>query len=163
MFLRNYIKRLLIKLIAAPHPPPQPKIRKEGSASTELSESTLVDDVSTDIEVDHVEADIIDNKKPESIQNQGRLILDATVTEQAIRFPTDLSLLNESREISEHLIDELYQVSSLTKKPRTYRRIARKAYLAIVKLRRPEAKNYVKASKNNFSIWNVICLRLNPY
>lgn len=72
--------------------------------------------------------------------------MDATVIEEAIRFPTDLSLLNESREISEYLIDELYQVSSLTKKPRTYRRIARKAYLAIVKLRRPGAKKLSKGA-----------------
>jgi len=33
--------------------------------------------------------------------HQGQLILDATVVEQAIRYPTDLSLLNEAREFSE--------------------------------------------------------------
>jgi hypothetical protein len=47
--------------------------------------------------------------------------LDATVTEQAMRFPTDLSLLNESREIRKDLIDDLYTLSSLAlSKPRTY-------------------------------------------
>jgi len=65
------------------------------------------------------------------------LILDATVTEQAIRYPTDLGLLNEAREISEQLIDHLYPQSTLKKKPRTYRQKARKQYLAIVKRRRP--------------------------
>jgi IS5 family transposase len=35
------------------------------------------------------------------------LILDATVVEQAIRYPTDLSLLNEAREFSERIIDTL--------------------------------------------------------
>jgi hypothetical protein len=38
----------------------------------------------------------------------GKLILDATVVEQAIRYPTDLSLLNEAREFSEKIIDKLY-------------------------------------------------------
>ena len=33
-------------------------------------------------------------------QHQGKLVLDATVVEQAIRYPTDLSLLNEAREAS---------------------------------------------------------------
>ena len=69
--------------------------------------------------------------------HQGRLIVDATVAEQAIRFPTDLSLLNESREISERLIDALYPHSGLSRKPRTYRQKARTAYLDIAKQRRP--------------------------
>ena len=72
-------------------------------------------------------------------RNHGKLILDATVAEQAIRYPTDLGLLNEAREVSERIIDELHVKSnrSQKKKPRTYREIARKAYLGLVKLRRP--------------------------
>jgi IS5 family transposase len=74
-------------------------------------------------------------------EREGKLILDATVAEQAIRFPTDLGLLNEAREISEKIIDEIYpHVSVLLKKPRTYRKEARKRYLAVVKQRRPRAK-----------------------
>ncbi|MCP4334197.1 MAG: transposase, partial [Gammaproteobacteria bacterium] len=65
---------------------------------------------------------------------------DATVAEQAIRYPTDLSLLNEAHEFSEQIIDLLYAQSALTKKPRTYRQQARKAYLSIVKQRRPGGK-----------------------
>lgn len=76
------------------------------------------------------------DKKPVKT-HQGRLIIDATVAEQAIRFPTDLSLLNESREISERLIDALYPHSGLSRKPRTYRQKARTAYLEIAKQRRP--------------------------
>jgi hypothetical protein len=68
--------------------------------------------------------------------HQGRLILDATVAEQAIRFPTDLSLLNEGREISEQIIDVLHALLGRKTKPRTYRQTARKDYLAIVKQRR---------------------------
>jgi len=72
--------------------------------------------------------------------HQGKLILDATVAPQAIRYPTDLSLLNEARQFSEQIIDELYPHTALQKKPRTYRQNARKAYLAIVKQRRPSGR-----------------------
>ena len=77
------------------------------------------------------------DKAPE---HQGKLILDATVAPQAIRYPTDLSLLNEAREFSEQIIDELYPKTDWKKKPRTYREKARKAYLAICKQRRPSSK-----------------------
>jgi hypothetical protein len=72
--------------------------------------------------------------------HQGKLILDATVAPQAIRYPTDLSLLNEARELTEQIIDKLFAKTELKKKPRTYRRKARQAYLAIAKQRRPSAK-----------------------
>jgi hypothetical protein len=78
---------------------------------------------------------------------QGKLILDATVAPQAIRYPTDLSLLNEAREFSEQIIDQLYPKSGLKKKPRTYREQARRAYLAMAKQRRPSAKARRKAIK----------------
>ncbi len=71
---------------------------------------------------------------------QGKLILDATVAPQAIRYPTDLSLLNEAREFTEQIIDKLYAKTELKKKPRTYRRKARQAFLAIAKQKRPSAK-----------------------
>ena len=73
-------------------------------------------------------------------KHQGKLILDATVTPQAIRYPTDLSLLNEARQFSEQIIDKLYAKTDWKHKPRTYRVKARKAYLAIVKQRRPSGR-----------------------
>ena len=79
--------------------------------------------------------------------HQGKLILDATVVEQAIRYPTDLSLINEAREFSEQIIDLLYAKTDLKQKPRTYRQKARKAYLAIVKQRRPGRKALRKGIK----------------
>ena len=66
-------------------------------------------------------------------ENKGKMLVDATVADQSIRYPTDLSLLNEAREISEGLIDELYKQSDYAQKPRTYRRIARKNYLNLAK------------------------------
>ena len=79
-------------------------------------------------------------REQETQDHQGKLILDATVAPQAIRFPTDLSLLNEARQFSEQIIDKLYPQTDLKKKPRTYRKNARKAYLGVVKKRRPGSK-----------------------
>ncbi len=79
--------------------------------------------------------------------HKGKLILDATVAPQAIRFPTDLGLLNEAREFSERIIDSLFANTDLKSKPRTYRQKARKAYLAIVKKKRPGAKLIRKGIK----------------
>ena len=76
----------------------------------------------------------------ETSEHQGKLILDATVTPQAIRYPTDLSLLNEARQFSEKIIDKLYPKTDWKKKPRTYRVKARKDYLAIAKQKRPSGK-----------------------
>ena len=78
-----------------------------------------------------------DEPKP---THKGKMIVDATVAEQAVRYPTDLSLLNESREISEKLIDILHEELGEGKKPRTYRQKGRKDYLAIVKRRVPGSK-----------------------
>lgn len=62
-------------------------------------------------------------------ENKGNLIVDATACPQDISYPTDLNLLNDSREKAEELIDFLYNPSKHDKKPRTYRENARKVYL----------------------------------
>jgi IS5 family transposase len=80
--------------------------------------------------------------------HQDRLILDVTVAEQAIRFPTDLGLLNESWEISERLIDALYPHSGLPGKPQAYRQQARQAYLVVVKQRHPGGKQLRRGIKH---------------
>jgi len=49
------------------------------------------------------------------------LIVDATIAPSNIKYPTDLDLLNDSREISEHIIDKLYTSDQFSQKPRTYR------------------------------------------
>lgn len=60
--------------------------------------------------------------------HKGSLLMDATACPQDIAYPTDLNLLNDAREKSEELIDEL-QANLTTTKPRTYREVARKKYL----------------------------------
>ena len=78
-------------------------------------------------------------------KHRGKLIIDATVAEQAIRYPTDLGTLNEAREISEKLIDRLYPMSGLQKKPRTYRQKARQDFLALVKKGKPRRQKIRQA------------------
>ena len=78
---------------------------------------------------------------------KGKLIVDATVAPQAIRFPTDLGLLNEARQCSEAIIDQLYPTTELTQKPRTYRQKARRDYLSVVKQKRPGAKRLRRGIK----------------
>jgi len=70
--------------------------------------------------------------------NNGKMILDATCTPADIAYPTDLKLLNEAREKTEEIIDA-FHVPDIGKKrkPRTYRRVARKSYLAVAKQKKP--------------------------
>lgn len=76
---------------------------------------------------------------------RGRVLLDATVCPQDIAYPTDLGLLNESREKTEELIDALYDRSKHTEKPRSYRIRARKEYLGVAKKRRRSKKEVRRA------------------
>ena len=80
-------------------------------------------------------------------QNRGKLILDASCAPADINYPTDLKLLNQAREQTEKLIDQLYEQvrTKLGKKPRTYRRIARKDYLQLAgRSGDPREKNSAK-------------------
>lgn len=83
--------------------------------------------------------------QPTTQKNQGRLLLDATVADQMIVYPTDLGLINRSREESERLIDLLYDILEVKSKPRTYRRNARKEYLNIAKKKHKTNKEIRKA------------------
>jgi transposase, IS5 family len=87
-----------------------------------------------------------ENVNQEDIENNaGDLIIDATVCPQDISYPTDLNLLNDAREKTEHLIDILYKQTSLESKPRTYREIARKKYLNTAQKKRKSKKVIRKA------------------
>lgn len=68
---------------------------------------------------------------------QGELVLGATVAAQAIQFPTDLSLLNEARELSGQVVDLPHADTEPNRKPWTYRAQARKAYLGTVTRKLP--------------------------
>ena len=78
--------------------------------------------------------------------NQGKLIVDASCTPADIRYPTDLSLLNEAREKSEGIIDVLHEpLRGEERKVRTYRERARRDYLRAAKKRRLKATELRKA------------------
>ncbi|MDP3445857.1 MAG: transposase, partial [Ignavibacteria bacterium] len=81
----------------------------------------------------------------ENRPNKGKIIFDATACPQDIAYPTDLNLLNDSREKSEQLIDLLYDSGLHQTKPRTYRKIARKRYLKTAQKKNKTRKEIRKA------------------
>ena len=80
-------------------------------------------------------------------KNWGTLTIDATCTPADITYPTDLKLLNEARESTERIIDDLCdQHSDLRKyKPRYDRGKARAAFLNVAKQKRPRRRK-IKAA-----------------
>ena len=80
------------------------------------------------------------------LTHRGKMIIDATACPQDIAYPTDLNLLNDAREKSDELIDLLYDKSIHKKKPRTYRRKARKLYLSEAQKKSSTAKAIRKAN-----------------
>ena len=81
---------------------------------------------------------------PGSSGNSGTMIVDATCAPSNIRYPQDVSLLNEARENAEKLLDVLHDPAD-GKKPRTYRKRARKDYLKYTRCRKHTAKTTRKA------------------
>lgn len=79
------------------------------------------------------------SNKTEAI-NMGTMIVDATCSPSNIRYPQDFSLLNESRVKLEEMIDYFHKTYHPWKKPRAYRRIARKDYLNLAKSKKRSAK-----------------------
>ena len=71
--------------------------------------------------------------------NSGTLILDATCCPADIAYPQDIDLLNQAREKAEKTVDELCEVTG-QKKPRMYRKRARKDYLRLSKSKKRSAK-----------------------
>ncbi|MCF2619726.1 hypothetical protein JQM63_07785 [Oscillibacter valericigenes] len=76
--------------------------------------------------------------------NGGTMIVDATCAPSNIRYPQDVSLLNAARENAETLLDVLHDPAD-GKKPRTYRKRARKDYLKYTRCRKHTAKMTRKA------------------
>jgi hypothetical protein len=94
---------------------------------------------------------IIEHNKPkteekeiEPPQNNGTINIDATIIEQDIQYPTDLNLLNESREMLDKLISVVCYKTGASR-PRTYRIKARKQYLNVAKKKKKSGKEIRKA------------------
>lgn len=88
------------------------------------------------------------NAKP---THHGRVIYDATACPQDIAYPTDLNLLNDSREKLEELIDHLYRQDLHEEKPRTYREVARKTYLQTAQKKNKSRKVIRKANRSQLN------------
>jgi len=94
-----------------------------------------------------------DDPDDEPPSHSGKLLVDATCTPADIKFPTDLGLLNEAREKTEQIIDDLHaeviqrsgEASPAPKKVRTYRQEARKRFLLVAKSKKTGAKKIRKA------------------
>jgi IS5 family transposase len=82
---------------------------------------------------------IVETPKP-----KGKLKLDATIADQMIKYPTDLDLLNDSRQESERIIDALCKKLEIEKRPPTYRRKARQHYLSLAKKKKKTTKEIRK-------------------
>ena len=80
-----------------------------------------------------------DANPPTGGGNSGTLIVDATCAPSEIRFPQDVSLLDEASENAEQIIDAL-QEQSVEKKPRTYRNKAHKDSLKYMRSRKHTEK-----------------------
>ncbi len=77
--------------------------------------------------------------------------MDATACDADIKCPTDLDLLNEGRQKAEELIDGLCLKPGVKDKPRTYRRVARKEFLNVSKMKRKPAKVLRKATRKQIN------------
>ena len=86
--------------------------------------------------IEELQMPAISTLEPTAITHEGKLIVDATACPQDISYPTDLNLLNDSREKAEELIDFLFFPAMHEKKPRTYRERARKDYLKTAQKKR---------------------------
>lgn len=91
---------------------------------------------------------------------QGKLLMDATCAPEDIRFPNDLSLLNEAREVTEAVVDALWAArpGSLrgAVKPRTYRKKGRVAFLSAIRSRKLSSPKLRRALR-----YQLHCIRRN--
>ncbi len=106
----------------------------------------LINEMNERIHEFHMEREFKKDKKDDAPNasggrpNKGEAIFDATACPQDIAYPTDLGLLNKAREITEEIIDELHIKNRQEKKPRTYRKIARRLYLKVAQNKKPSKK-----------------------
>ena len=82
--------------------------------------------------------------------NKGTLTIDATCSSANIRYPQDVSLLNEAREKLEEIIYRFCKCYSL-KLPRRYRKRARKEYLAFAKSKKHTSKKIHNALRKQLA------------
>jgi hypothetical protein len=75
---------------------------------------------------------------------KGKLIVDASCMPSDIRYPNDVSLLDEARRKTEAILDELCRAKGI-RKPRTYRHKARKDFIRFIHEKKPNGRKVRKA------------------
>jgi len=81
-------------------------------------------------------------------RNSGTLLMDATCIPEDIRYPHDVTLLDEARRKTEMIIDTMFEKSGQEgSKPRTYRKKARKEFLRFIKNKKRNTRDFRKALK----------------
>jgi hypothetical protein len=92
--------------------------------------------------------------------NCGTLIIDATCAPADIAFPTDLELCDKARHWTEVILDHYWRmfgsVNGKAEKPRTYREVARRRFLALNKRKKKSAKKIRKELR-----YQLGCIRRN--
>lgn len=74
---------------------------------------------------------------PDDPRPDGRLIIDATCAPADITYPTDLKVINQAREVTERIIDDLHAPHvGAVRRPRTYRKRARLVFVGAMKTKR---------------------------
>jgi transposase, IS5 family len=82
--------------------------------------------------------------------NQGTLILDATCVPEDIRFPTDISLLNDARSATEEMIDIMWNSNPMgdrERKPRTNREKLNKMVYTVLRMKKPRQSSLRRVTK----------------
>ena len=93
-----------------------------------------------------------EGEETDGVKNKGQLIVDATCTPADIRYPNDMSLLNESRLNAERIIDFLHSFNPRSDgKPRDYRVNAHRDFIEYTKKRRPTVKVRRKAIRKQLN------------
>jgi len=113
------------------------KAKKKGKNKRESSGSDDRSEGGSGAGIENKSAD----EEQDEVLKKGHLLVDATCVPADIRYPTDISILNEAREKSEEIIDVLHElIKGNTKKPRTYRQNAKKDFLQVARSRKPSKK-----------------------
>lgn len=86
----------------------------------------------------------------EGNKHQGSIKIDATCSDAEVKYPTDIDLLNDARDVSERLIDRLCALSG-SLKPKTYRKKARHKFLTVIKKRNKSRKLVRKGIREQLS------------
>ena len=82
------------------------------------------------------------------------MILDATAAPADISYPNDLGILNQARVQIEKILDSLYKTCQTkgVKKPRTYKKKARKNYLCISQKASSDSKRKTGSNRSTITI-----------